>query len=67
MSEKPATTKKTNPNIKLTKEAVALQKFVERMKANNDKFEASLNERHSRWDATGIGKPLPPKRGTMAR
>jgi hypothetical protein len=67
MSEKPATTKKTNPNIKLTKQAAELEKFVEQYKANNDKFEASINDRHARWDAVGIGQPLPRKRGTMAR
>jgi hypothetical protein len=59
--------KPTNPNIKLTPDAEKLKAFVAKMKANNDRFEASLAERHARWDVTGIGQPLPPKRGTMGR
>lgn len=67
MDDQPATRKKTNPNIKLTPQAAQLAAFVAKYKADNDAFEASLNARHARWDSAGIGQPLPPKRGTMAR
>lgn len=48
--------------VRMRQQEAELRMFVEKYKAHNDAFERSINERHERWIALELDRPIKEQR-----